>query len=92
MNWFGRPSEQDRPVPEGDPDRIAEVEEALESIRPALHADGGDVHLIEIVGDEIRLQLVGACDGCGMAFYTVRQGIEPELRRRLPWVVRISAE
>jgi len=92
MNWFGGKEARDRPAAEGDPDRIAEVEQALEGIRPALQADGGDVRLVAVLDDEIQLQLEGACDGCGMAFYTVRQGIDPELRRLLPWVRRISVE
>jgi Fe-S cluster biogenesis protein NfuA len=92
VKWFGSKSPEDAPPAQGDPVRVAEVQEALESLRPMLQADGGDVRLLEVVDDEVRLQLVGACEGCGMSFYTVRQGIEPELRRRLPWVRRISAE
>ncbi|MFQ6117832.1 MAG: NifU family protein, partial [Candidatus Bipolaricaulia bacterium] len=41
------------------------VEEALEGIRPALQADGGDVELVEVTDEGIvRVRLVGACGGC----------------------------
>lgn len=92
MKWFGSKQPGEAPPASGDPERVAAVEAALDNIRPMLKADGGDVRLLEVVGDEVRLQLAGACEGCGMSFYTIQQGIEPELRRRLPWVKRISTE
>lgn len=92
MKWFQKKLPDRSHEVAGDPARVAEVEEALDRLRPMLRADGGDVRLVEVLDDEVRLSLQGACEGCGMSFLTVRQGIEPELRRSLPWVRRISVE
>ena len=40
-----------------------QIEAALEKIRPALQADGGDIELLEVVGRNARVRLVGACHG-----------------------------
>jgi Fe-S cluster biogenesis protein NfuA len=65
----------------------ARVNAALDKIRPAIAADGGDVWLIDIVGDVARVQMLGACGGCAAAMQTLKGGIEcvvcadvPEIR------------
>ena len=60
------------------------VEVVLEQIRPALHADGGDIRLVEVIDTSIRVKLVGACDGCPSAALTLRHGIEKRLREAIP--------
>lgn len=72
--------------PRGDAVRVAEVEAVLESLRPALRADGGDVRLVGI--DEqgwVELAWSGACQHCFASPTTLRAGIEPALRERCPW-------
>jgi Fe-S cluster biogenesis protein NfuA len=68
-------------------DVMSRVEDVLEQIRPALHADGGDVELVE-VDDEgfVHLEMMGACGGCPMSTATLTLGIENELRRHVPEV------
>jgi len=69
-----------------------EVEEALERIRPALQADGGDVELIEVTDDGIvRVRLLGACGGCPMATMTLKEGIERLLKEEVPEVQAVEA-
>jgi Fe-S cluster biogenesis protein NfuA len=66
---------------------LARVEEVLDMIRPALHADGGDVELVDI--DEegfVYLQMHGACGGCPMSTATLTLGIEAQLREAIPEV------
>jgi Fe-S cluster biogenesis protein NfuA len=64
------------------------VEEALDSIRPALQADGGDVRLVDV--DEktgvVRVELQGACAGCPSAQITLAMGIERAIKERVPEV------
>jgi Fe-S cluster biogenesis protein NfuA len=60
------------------------VEAVLESVRPALHADGGDIELVEIVGRSATVRLVGACDGCPSAALTLRFGIEKKMKEAIP--------
>ncbi len=42
------------------------VEKALEKIRPALQADGGNVELVDVVDGVVKVRLTGACGGCPM--------------------------
>jgi Fe-S cluster biogenesis protein NfuA len=58
-------------------------------INPIIAAHGGRATLVEIKQGWIRLQLEGGCQGCSLAEVTVRQGIEPLLRARVPDVVGV---
>ena len=69
------------------------IEEVLESIRPALHADGGDVELIDFDEDEavVQVRLMGACGSCPISMMTLRQGIERRLTLQVPQVRTVQA-
>ncbi len=67
------------------------LESALEYIRPALQADGGDVVLSSIIGGTVNLELLGACGGCPISETTVTAGIERILKDRVPGVVEVVA-
>jgi len=67
------------------------VESALNQIRPALQADGGDVQLIDVSQGVVTLRLTGACGGCPMATMTLRRGIEQVLKERVPEVREVIA-
>ena len=58
--------------------RIKKIEEVLESLRPALMADGGDVELVEVIGNTAYVKMTGACNGCQMAAMTIA-GIQQRL-------------
>ena len=67
------------------------IEAALEKIRPALQADGGDVELIDVTKDGVvKVRLVGACAGCPMSTLTLTYGIERELKKQVPGVKRVE--
>jgi Fe-S cluster biogenesis protein NfuA len=68
-----------------------EVEKVLETIRPALQADGGDVELVDVVGGVVKVRLKGACNGCPMAQMTLKGGIEAALKERIPAVERVES-
>jgi Fe-S cluster biogenesis protein NfuA len=77
-------------------DRMAEfreaVERSLDTIRPYLQADGGDVELIAIDPDGIvEVKLIGACQTCPMSVLTLRAGIERALMLQVPAVKRVEA-
>jgi Fe-S cluster biogenesis protein NfuA len=63
---------------------------ALEAIRPALQADGGDIELVD-VDDQgvVQVRFQGACVGCPAAAMTLTQGVERSLRQRVPEVTRV---
>jgi Fe-S cluster biogenesis protein NfuA len=67
------------------------VQEALDKIRPALQADGGDVELVEIDGGVVKVRLVGACAGCPMSQITLANGVERVLKQEVPEVERVEA-
>ncbi|WP_320818657.1 Fe-S cluster assembly protein NifU [Thalassolituus sp.] len=68
--------------------RIRKVEEVLEGLRPALHADGGDVELIDVEGRNIYVKLTGACNGCQMAAMTLG-GVQQKLIEVLGEFVKV---
>ena len=64
---------------------VKKVNKAIESIRPYLVADGGDVKLIEVTSDlVVKVKLTGACQGCPFSVQTLKSGIEHAIRRELP--------
>jgi Fe-S cluster biogenesis protein NfuA len=66
------------------------VAEALEEIRPALVAHGGDVSLIDVTEDGIvEVELEGSCKGCPMSQMTLTMGIERQLKELFPEVAGI---
>jgi Fe-S cluster biogenesis protein NfuA len=69
------------------------IEEVLESIRPAIRADGGDVELLEFNESSgvVELRLMGACESCPISMMTLREGIEKRLRTSVPGVVEVTA-
>lgn len=68
------------------------VDQALEMIRPALQADGGDIEVLEISEDGVvTVRLMGACGGCPMSQMTLQQGVERLLVEQVPEVTRVEA-
>ena len=65
------------------------VEAALNKIRPALQADGGDVELVEVDEGVVKVRLTGACGGCPMATITLQQGIAKVLKEQIPEVKEV---
>jgi Fe-S cluster biogenesis protein NfuA len=68
------------------------VEQALESIRPYLITDGGNVRLVEITSDMIvKLELLGACGTCPMSAMTLKAGVEESIRKAVPEIREVHA-
>ena len=67
------------------------VEKALESIRPSLQADGGDIQLVGIEDGVVKVRLVGACGGCPMSQMTMTQGVERAIKKAVPEVKKVIA-
>lgn len=62
--------------------KIKRIEMVLESMRPMLKADGGDVELVEVVGNTVYVNMIGACSGCQMASATLG-GVQQRLIEEL---------
>ncbi|NLI69763.1 MAG: NifU family protein [Firmicutes bacterium] len=67
------------------------VEKAIDLIRPALQADGGNVELVDVDEDSgvVRVKLTGACHGCPMATITLKNGIERVVKKEVPGVTEV---
>lgn len=71
-----------------DMDKLAD---ALDYIRPAIQADGGDLMLLDAEDGKVSLQMVGACGGCPLSMMTLKAGIERILKDRVPGVREVIA-
>ena len=71
---------------------IKRVEESLDTMRPYLNDDGGNVEVVEITDDMVlRLKLIGACSTCPQSFMTMKAGIEEAVRRAVPEIKSVVA-
>ncbi len=68
--------------------RIKRIEEVLASLRPQLMADGGDVELVEVIGNTAYVNMTGACNGCQMAAMTIA-GIQQRLMEVLGEFIKV---
>lgn len=62
------------------------VKEAIEKIRPALQADGGDIELVDVKDGIVKVRLKGTCAGCPMSRMTLKMGVEQALKKQIPEV------
>jgi Fe-S cluster biogenesis protein NfuA len=68
------------------------VMKALDSIRPGLQADGGDVEFVRVDADNVvHIKLIGACGGCPMSTITLKQGIERIVKMQVPEITSVEA-
>lgn len=67
------------------------IENALEKIRPALQADGGDVELVDVQDGIVSVRLTGACGSCPMSTMTLKMGVERAIRQEVPEVKKLVA-
>lgn len=65
---------------------------SLEELRPHLHADGGDMELVEITDDGVaKVRLLGACSDCSMSMMTIKAGLEEAVRKIAPEIKSVEA-
>jgi len=68
------------------------IEEVLNTIRPYLQIDGGDVELVDVSEENIvTVRLLGACNGCPLNLVTLRAGIERALMKEIPEMKRLES-
>ena len=74
-------------------DMEAGVLSAIEAIRPALQADGGDI-VFKTIDDEfiVHVELVGACGTCPVSTMTLKAGVERIIKDRVPGIVAVEAD
>ena len=63
----------------------SKVLDALDQLRPFLHADGGDMELVDITEDAIvQVRMLGSCSDCSMSQMTIKGGLEEALKMAAP--------
>ncbi len=68
------------------------VQGVINLIRPAVQADGGDIELVDVLDDGVvQIRFHGACHGCPSSSMTLHDGIQRNLRERVPEVTRVVA-
>lgn len=70
---------------------LEKIESVLEQVRPNLQMDGGDVEFVKYEDGIVYIRLTGACVGCPMSQYTLKLGIEEQLKEQLPEVIEVIA-
>lgn len=66
-----------------------EIEKTLETLRPMLQADGGDVEFVDYFNHVVYVRLTGACEGCPHANLTLQNGIEAKLVEQFPEICAV---
>lgn len=67
------------------------IEASLDSIRPYLEADGGNVKIKQVTDDHVvQLEFVGACGNCPMSTMTFKAGVEEAIKRAVPEIKGIE--
>ena len=68
---------------------LNKVEEALEEIRPFLISDGGNIKLLSIENNIVKVQLEGACSGCSVNQMTLKNGVEATIKKYAPEIEEV---
>lgn len=68
------------------------VDNALDTIRPYLKTDGGDVKVLDVTDQGVvTLELMGSCGSCPMSAMTLKAGIEESIRKAVPEITKVQA-
>lgn len=71
---------------------VSRIEQALDSMRPYLAADGGNVKVLEVTDDKVvRLELMGSCGSCPMSAMTFKGGLEEAILKAVPEITKVEA-
>lgn len=68
---------------------IKEIIKTLDRLRPYLHGEGGDIEFVRYEDGIVYVRMLGACQGCEMLDYTLKDGIEAILIENIPEVIEV---
>jgi len=78
-------------IPADGTELQARVQQVLDTIRPHVQADGGDIELVDIVDGVVQIRLAGSCVGCMYSMMTLQAGVERMLKEQVPEVKAVEA-
>ena len=67
------------------------VQAALAEIKPQIQADGGDIDLVAIEDNIVKVKLRGSCVGCPMSALTLKAGVERVIKQKVPEIKSVEA-
>ncbi|MFK8007474.1 MAG: NifU family protein [Saprospiraceae bacterium] len=71
---------------------LERIDAALESVRPHLKVDGGNVEVVGVTEDmQVQIKWMGNCESCNMSTMTLRAGIEEAIRSKIPEIKGVVA-
>jgi len=71
---------------------IAQVDAALDDVRPHLAVDNGNVEVVDVTDDlTVKVKWLGSCVGCSMSHMTMKAGLEQAIKNRLPQITGVVA-
>ncbi|UZD23229.1 NifU family protein [Algoriphagus halophytocola] len=74
------------------PELKDQIETALDTIRPYLEADGGNVRIVELTEDNVlKIEMLGSCGSCPMSSMTLKAGVEEAIKKAIPEITRVEA-
>ena len=69
-----------------------QIEFALDTIRPYLEADGGNVRVVELTDEMVlKIEMLGSCGSCPMSSMTLKAGVEEAIMRAIPEIIKVEA-
>jgi Fe-S cluster biogenesis protein NfuA len=72
-------------------EKIQHIKDVLETLRPAILQDGGDIHFVRFENGTVFVRLQGACVSCPISFITLKMGLETQLKERVPGVNAVES-
>jgi len=71
---------------------LAKIEASLDTMRPYLRKDGGDIEVVDVIeGGVLQVKLLGACIACPQSYMTMKAGIEQAIIRDVPSIKKVIA-
>ena len=67
------------------------IKAAIDKIRPSLQIDGGDIDLVGVEGNIVKVKLKGACGSCPMSTMTLKMGVEGIIKEMVPEIESVEA-
>ena len=66
------------------------IKNVIEKLRPFLIGDGGDIEFVKYENDIVYVKLLGACAGCSLIDYTLKDGVENAIKEEVPSVKEVQ--
>lgn len=65
------------------------IKEIINKLRPYLISDGGDIEFVKYENNIVYIKLLGACAGCALIDYTLKDGVEMAIKEEIPEVKEV---